>query len=408
MSYSLWCSQKVGSACQLLGSLIRCVSFGGREEEFPLVKVSVESPYFSGEMTCCVLDAPVADFIVGNVPQVPSLVSQDESCSFAAVSLKPLSQVIQNLEVTSDVLSDMQRKDESLQSSFQAAEKGEVRSAGDTSSYFYLSEGILYRSFTKGSLSVSQVVAPKGLRSAVLAVSHDTILAGHSGSRRTLARARSSFFRPGVTVDVSQYVKSCDVCQKTTPNGKVFPVPLGSMPLISTPFERVTVDLVGPLSPPSSQGHRYISTIIDVATRYPEAVPLKDISAISVAEALLAVFSRMGFPKEILSDQGTQFNSDLMKQFHALCQCRGIRTSPYHPQANGIVERFHGTLKAMLKRIVRNHPSAWHRYLAALLFACREVPSESTGVPSESTGFSPFHLLFGREVRGPLLLLKDT
>ena len=66
--------------CQLLGSSVRCVSFGGREEEFPLAKVSVESPYFSGEMTCCVLDAPVADFIVGNVPQVPSLVPQDESC----------------------------------------------------------------------------------------------------------------------------------------------------------------------------------------------------------------------------------------------------------------------------------------------------------------------------------------
>ena len=90
-------------------------------------------------------------------------------------------------------------------------------SAGDTSSYFYLPEGILYRSFTKGSLSVSQVVVPKGLRSAVLAVSHDAILAGHSGARRTLARVRSSFFWPGVTVDVSQNVKSCDVCQKTTP-----------------------------------------------------------------------------------------------------------------------------------------------------------------------------------------------
>ena len=115
-----------------MGSSIRCVSFGGREEEFPLAKVSVESPYFSGEMICCVLDAPVVDFIVGNVPQVPSLVLQDESCSFAAITRarsklvvdkKPLSRVIQDLEVTPDVLSDMQRKDESLRSSFQAAEK---------------------------------------------------------------------------------------------------------------------------------------------------------------------------------------------------------------------------------------------------------------------------------------------
>ena len=78
--------------CQLLGSSIRCVSFGGREEEFPLAKVSVDSPYFSGEMTCCVLDAPVADFIVGNVPQVPSLVPQDESCQLAMQNSSATSQ----------------------------------------------------------------------------------------------------------------------------------------------------------------------------------------------------------------------------------------------------------------------------------------------------------------------------
>ena len=78
--------------CQLLGSSVRCVSFGGREEEFPLAKVSVESPYFSGEMTCCVLDTPVADFIVGNVPQVPSLVSQDESCQLAMQNSSAASQ----------------------------------------------------------------------------------------------------------------------------------------------------------------------------------------------------------------------------------------------------------------------------------------------------------------------------
>ena len=78
--------------CQLLGSSVRCVSFGGREEEFPLAKVSVDSPYFSGEMTCCVLDAPVADFIVGNVPQVPSLVPQDESCELAMQNSSAASQ----------------------------------------------------------------------------------------------------------------------------------------------------------------------------------------------------------------------------------------------------------------------------------------------------------------------------
>ena len=78
--------------CQLLGSSVRCVSFGGREEEFPLAKVSVDCPYFSGEMTCCVLDAPIADFIVGNVPQVASLVPQDESCELAMQNSSAASQ----------------------------------------------------------------------------------------------------------------------------------------------------------------------------------------------------------------------------------------------------------------------------------------------------------------------------
>ena len=84
--------------CQLLGSSVRCVSFGGREEEFPLAKVSVDSPYFSGEMTCCVLDTPVADFIVGSVPQVPSLISQDESCELTMQNSSAASQRNKNYD----------------------------------------------------------------------------------------------------------------------------------------------------------------------------------------------------------------------------------------------------------------------------------------------------------------------
>ena len=88
--------------CQLLGSSVRCVSFGGREEEFPLARVSVDSPYFSGEMTCCVLDAPIADFIVGNVPQVPSLISQDESCELTMQNSSAASQRNKNYKKTQD------------------------------------------------------------------------------------------------------------------------------------------------------------------------------------------------------------------------------------------------------------------------------------------------------------------
>ena len=82
------------------------------------------------------------------------------------------------------------------------------------------------------------------------------------------------------------------------------------MPLIDKPFKRVAIDLVGPISLPSEEGHRYIMTLVDFATRYPEAVPLKTIDTETVAEALVDIFSRLGVPEEILSDLETQFVSD--------------------------------------------------------------------------------------------------
>ncbi|KAL8602758.1 hypothetical protein ACOMHN_053159 [Nucella lapillus] len=214
-------------------------------------------------------------------------------------------------------------------------------------------------------------------------------------------RQEEKFDWPGVTVDVGKYVASCDTCQKAVPKGRVPPVPLAAVPIIGTLFHRVAIDLVGLIMPASEKGHRFILTVIDVATRYPEAVPMKDITSVSVAEALLTVFSRVCFPKVILSDQGSQFNSKLMRQFHKLCGSQGVRTTPYHPQANRIVERFHGTLKSMLRKVVSDKPKDWHRYLPVLLFACRELPSKTTG-------FSPFKLLFGREVRGPVALLQEV
>ena len=85
------------------------------------------------------------------------------------------------------------------------------------------------------------------------------------------------------------------------------------MPLIDKPFKRIAIDLVGPIGPPSEDGHRYILTLVDFATRYPEAVPLKSIDTETVAEALVDIFSHLEVPEEILSDLGTQFVSECMK-----------------------------------------------------------------------------------------------
>lgn len=172
------------------------------------------------------------------------------------------------------------------------------------------------------------------------------------------------------------------------------------MPLKTHPFERIAMDLVGPLKK-SRRGNRYILTIVDYATRYPEAIALPSTEAERIAKELIKVFSRVGIPEEILTDQGANFIvSTLLQELYVLLHVRRIRTSPYHPQTDGLVERFNGTLKSMLRKFAGRSGKDWDEYLPNLLFAYREVPQESTGV-------SPFELLYGRTVRGPLDVIRE-
>jgi len=126
---------------------------------------------------------------------------------------------------------------------------------------------------------------------------------------------------------------------------------------------------------------------------------MKQRTAEDVAQALGHVFSHFGFPQGILSYQGSDFMSALMQIFLTGFGLNQIRTSPYHPQTNGACERFNGTLKSMLSSLTENFPDSWDTALPWILFAYREMPVETLG-------FSPFDLLFGRSVAGPLSLLS--
>ncbi|PIK45484.1 hypothetical protein BSL78_17652 [Apostichopus japonicus] len=150
----------------------------------------------------------------------------------------------------------------------------------------------------------------------------------------------------------------------------------------------------------TKKGNRYVLVVVDYATRYPEAIPIPNQEAETIAEELVKLFSRVGIPEEIVSDQGTNFTSKLMKEVCNLLEIDHLKSSPYHPQTNGLVERFNGTLKSMLRAFVTQQPESWDRYIPYLLFAYREVPQSSTG-------FSPFELLYGRKVKGPLDVLKE-
>ena len=143
------------------------------------------------------------------------------------------------------------------------------------------------------------------------------------------------------------------------------------MPLIDKPFKRVAIDLVGPISPPSEEGHRY--TLADFATRHPEAVPLKTTDTETVAEALVNIFSQLGVPEEILSDLGIQFVSECMKEVTRLLSIKQITTTPCNPMCNGLTEKFNGIMKPMLKRLCNEQPRQWHRFINPLLLPYSEV-----------------------------------
>ena len=113
------------------------------------------------------------------------------------------------------------------------------------------------------------------------------------------------------------------------------------------------------------------------------------------------MFTRVGIPPEILTDQGSNFTSQLLAELYRLLHIRPIRTSPYHPQTDGLVERFNQTLKSMLRKVATQEGEAWDKLIPYVLFAYREVPQSSKG-------FSPFKLLCGREVRGPLDVLRES
>ena len=115
-------------------------------------------------------------------------------------------------------------------------------------------------------------------------------------------------------------------------------------------------------------GNKYVLVICDYAIRYPEAIPLRCIDAKHIAEELIKVFSRVGVPKEILTDQGSNFTSQLLTEVYRLLHIQPIRTSPYHPQTDGLVERFNQTLKAMLRKTADKEGKDWDKWVPYILF----------------------------------------
>jgi len=231
----------------------------------------------------------------------------------------------------------------------------------DNSDYL-LQSGVLVRvyrdSVSPPDAAVHQIVAPVVLRSRLLQIAHEIPAAAHLGVAKTTARLQRHFYWPGITSDVKQFCRTCDICQRLGKGGPSAVAPLHSLPLVSEPFCQVAIDIIGPLPTCKESGNRFVLTALDLCTHYPEAIPLKQHTAQNVAKALVTVFSRFGFCQEVLSDQGSDFMSELMQIFLTEFGIGHIRSSPYHPQTNGACERFNGTLKKMLTSLTEKFPDS--------------------------------------------------
>ena len=399
-------------------STIEVSDYLGRENEFPVVKTYVDCKYFRGWADLVKAPLQFADALIGNVEGVLDNPINDDSAEeakVAAVTTRAASKFkalhplvvpeIQPIDVSPEKFADLQQTCDTLKEVRRQANDKEETVTKDGSRYLFSTKNkLLYRTCLASKHKILKgrcvLVAPKECRRTILVTAHESTFAGHFSHRKTEMKIKQQFYWPMMTSDIRDFCRSCDKCQRVSPKGRVKPVPLVKMPIITEPFSRVAMDLVGPISPPAEGGQQYILTLIDVATGFPEAIPLKEITSIAVAEALMLIFSRVGIPKEILSDRGTQFTSQLMGELHRLLGVKPLFTTPYHPMCTGRIERVHSTMKACLKKLCSEKPKDWPRYLIPTLFALREIPSDRSG-------YSAFELLYGRQVRGPLTVLRD-
>ena len=407
-------------------SKVKVANYLGQISEFPVVKCYLKCAFYDGFVNA--VRAPLSNcaVLVGNLPGVKdynpdhldkgmcsndgTLQSVEESCAVVTragsrkTSPHPLKvPKLDIIDIKPAEFAKLQRDCNTLTDLWNKQKNSVITKVGPRKFMFVEENNIMYNMCIESpklnEKGKKLLVVPLKCRLTVLNTAHENMLSGHFSARKTDLKIRDHFYWPSMCSDIKLYCRSCDICQRFRKSG-VKKAPMEKMPIITEPFLKVTIDLIGPLSPPSERGHKYVLTLIDCATSFPEAIPLKNIDTISVAEALIKIFSRVGIPKQIHSDLGTQFVSDLMKEINRLLGIQPLFNTPYHPMGTGRVERLNSTLKSVLRKLCLMRPKDWDRYLIPTLFSLRELPSDRTG-------YSAFELLYGRQVRGPLSVLRD-
>ena len=226
-----------------------------------------------------------------------------------------------------------------------------------------------------------RVLVPTSRRRQIFEAIHSL---AHPSGKATLAIISKSYVWQDMRRDVLRWARQCRDCGVSKVAVHTRP-PVLPIPVPSTRFEHVNVDLVGPFSP--DRGFRYLLTIVDRMTRWPEAIPIAETTADSVVQAFIDNWiSRYGVPVTVTSDRGAQFTSEAWRKALGKLGINVSTTTSYHPQANGLVERFHRTLKNALRCAVRTSQS-WSRSLPWVLLGIRNAPKLDTATSSAEVVF---------------------
>ena len=256
--------------------------------------------------------------------------------------------------------------------------------------FFFLIDKVLYM---KGEGEDDVLVVPRSLHEEVLHLCHDVVSAAHQGIARTKERIRHSFYWYGMSRDIKKFVNGCAVCNQNKAAHKK-----NKFPLVQNhaglPLEKIHVDFIGPL-PESTSGNQHILVLIDQFTKWLEIVPLKTQKAEVTARAVVDHFiARFGCAVQLITDQGTNFESALFKEMCKLLGIHKSRTTSWRPSANGQVERHNLTIKNAIRCYVSKHQRDWDVNLPLIASAIRASVNRSTG-------FTPNRLMLGREISIP-------